>query len=194
MKIVKQLKNSNHCGLVFFDQHSAKTRSLINTIGKYDIETDELMILDDETNISKKFRALLKAKVYMKIVQIGSNYYISFDASENTDTDTGLQESNKSINEILSFKSMINGINQTNPVQNISKKDNIAKPEPEPATKVNKPFPEPVVSNSKKDIRQPIVKNETELDYTKHEKMLLTYDNERRNKLITNTLMLLNKE
>lgn len=194
MKIVKQLKNSNHCGLVFFNQQFAKTRSLINTIGKYDNESDELMILDDETNISKKFRALLKANVYMKILPLETNYYVSFDASENTNTDTGLQESNQSVNEMLSFKSMINGINQTNPVQKISNKDNIANPEPEPTTKVNKPFPEPVVSNSKKDIRQPIVKNETELDYNKHEKILLKYDNERREKLITNTLMLLNKE
>lgn len=192
MKIVKQLKNSNHCGLVFFDQHSAKTRSLINTIGKYDITNDELMILDDETNISKKFRALLKSKVYMKILPMGSNYYVSFDATKNTDTDTGLQESNKSINEMISFKSMINGVKQLNPVKIISNKDNIANAEPEPTTKVNKPFPEPVVSNSKKDIRQPIAK--PELDYTKHEKMLTRYDNERREKLITNTLMLLNKE
>lgn len=84
MNIVNQFSKltANHLGLVFFDEVSARNNELINTIGRYDPETDELVLLDDESPIVLKFKALAD-KIYHIILPVGNGkYFVCFDKSK----------------------------------------------------------------------------------------------------------------
>lgn len=84
MNIVNQFSKltANHTGLVFFDEVSARNNELINTIGRYDPETDELQLLDDESPIVRKFKALAD-KIYHIILPVGNGkYFVCFDQSK----------------------------------------------------------------------------------------------------------------
>jgi hypothetical protein len=83
MKIVKQLSNASHGGLVFFDEYSAKQRNLSNVVGRYDKDTDELLLLIHGDAITTKIRALIDCGVHTKMIAVGSNYYCSFDGRDN---------------------------------------------------------------------------------------------------------------
>lgn len=79
MKIVQSFNNASHGGLVFFDANSANQRNLSNAIARYDEDTDELMLLNDESAIVRKMSALLNAGACIQLIPIGSNYFCSFD-------------------------------------------------------------------------------------------------------------------
>lgn len=103
MNIVNQFSKltHNHTGLVFFDEVSARNNELINTIGRYDPETDELVLLDDESPIVLKFKALAD-KIYHIILPVGNGkYFVCFDKS-------------KGISESLSPESIKNEIEAMN--------------------------------------------------------------------------------
>lgn len=109
MNIVNQFSRlgSNHSGLVFFDEVSARNNELINTIGRYDPETDELVLLDDESPIVLKFKAL-SDKIYHIILPVGNGkYFVCFDKSK---------EISESIrNEIEVMESMNKSTKSTTP-------------------------------------------------------------------------------
>lgn len=111
MNIVNQFSKltANHTGLVFFDEVSARNNELINTIGRYDPETDELVLLDDESPIVLKFKALAD-KIYHIILPVGNGkYFVSFDKS-------------KGISESLSPESIKNEIGVMEAMNNKSTK------------------------------------------------------------------------
>lgn len=83
MKVVKKFSKltPNHTGLVFFNEQSARSNELINTVGRYDPNTNEFVFLDDESPVVLKLKSLVE-KVYTEIISIGNGkYYINFDAS-----------------------------------------------------------------------------------------------------------------
>lgn len=84
MKVVKQFSKltPNHTGLVFFNEQSARSNELINTVGRFDPNTNEFCFLDDESPAVLKLKSLIN-KIYTEIVSVGNNgkYFINFDAS-----------------------------------------------------------------------------------------------------------------
>lgn len=83
MKVVKQFSKltPNHTGLVFFDESSARSNQLINTVGRYDPNNGEFILLNDESPAVLKLKSLIN-KIYTEIVSIGNGkYFINFDAS-----------------------------------------------------------------------------------------------------------------
>lgn len=116
MKVVKQFSKltPNHTGLVFFNEQSARSNELINTVGRYDPNTNEFCFLDDESPAVLKLKSLIN-KVYTEVVSIGNGkYYINFDASINKsnsisesvikseiDLMNSLAESDKRIRKVL---------------------------------------------------------------------------------------------
>ena len=108
MNIVNQFSKlaPNHSGLVFFDEVSAKNNELINTIGRYDPETDELQLLDDESPIVRKFKALAD-KIYHIILPVGNGkYFVCFESK-------GISESIK--NEIEAMNKSTKSTKPTTP-------------------------------------------------------------------------------
>lgn len=82
MKIVQSFSKASHGGLVFFSANDAKMRNLSNTIGRYNEDTDELLLLTDESAIVRKMSALINAGAFIQMVPIGSNYFCSFDKND----------------------------------------------------------------------------------------------------------------
>lgn len=106
MKVVKQFSKltPNHTGLVFFNEQSARSNELINTVGRYDPNTNEFVFLDDESPVVLKLKSLVE-KVYTEIISIDNGkYYINFDASRTKSSE------NNSISESV-IKSEIDLLN-----------------------------------------------------------------------------------
>lgn len=122
MKVVKQFSKllSNHTGLVFFDESSARSSELINTVGRYDPNNGEFVFLNDESPAVLKLKSLIN-KIYTEIVSIGNGkYFINFDASR---INKSIENNSISESVIKSEIDLLNSLSESKRIRKVMYRD-----------------------------------------------------------------------